>query len=281
MTSTPKWQDLRIRIAWNRCNRRVWPGGPLLDLSPEQRRKRRNVLLYFWSGQGTRSLPGREVAIKAGVCHWSRPGWSYACRQSPANPLGVNSIHFDFLDDAGRAVPPGELGLPPEELPVADPDLANRVTSHVAELAMHYRVGATVESAIMTGAEVMFRGLLLMLAGAASDQNKTAGGAKAMWPEVVSYIHEHLHAPPSQEQLARQWGYTRSHFSRLFKAQLGVPPHRYLLRAQIARAKELLRETDLPINGVAAMTGFSQSSRFSRCFRQITSVSPSEYREQA
>jgi len=280
MESLQKWQDLRIRIAWNRSSRRLWPAAPILDLSPEQRRKRRNVLLYFWTGEGKRRLSGHEAAVRSGICHWSRPGWSYSCRQSPTNPLGVSSIHFDFVDDAGRVVPPGELDLPPEELPVDDPQLVNRVTSHVAELAMHYRAGAAVHSVVMAGAEVMFRGLLLMLGGAASRQHGTVSGSKAMWPEVVRYIHEHLHAPPSQEQLARQWGYTRSHFARLFKAQLGTPPYRYLLKARIARAKELLRETDLPINGVAVMTGFSETSKFSRRFRQIAGVSPSEYRGQ-
>ena len=49
-------------------------------------------------------------------------------------------------------------------------------------------------------------------------------------------------------------------------------------RARLARAKELLRNTDLPISRVAAMIGYERSSSFSDFFRKHTGTSPRAYR---
>jgi AraC-like DNA-binding protein len=254
-----------------------------LSFNPEQRRKRRNVLLYFWSGEGWRRLPQGEVRVGAGSCHWSRPGWAYACRQMPDKPLGITAIHFDFVDADGCVVPSGDLDLPCEVLHVQDHGLVEQVTAHIAGLAMHYRAGATVHPESMDGAEQMLRGLLLTLSAEVSIPSRSGRQSPAdeMWLEVVRYIHENLHSPPTQQQLAERWGYTRSHFSRLFKSRLGVSPQQYVLRARIARAKELLRETNAPIRGIGEMTGFTETSQFSRRFRSMTGTTPAQYRRYA
>ncbi len=278
-----KWQDLDIRIAWNRCNRRIWKGMTELSFNPEQRRKRRNVLLYFWSGEGWRRLPQGEVRVGVGSCHWSRPWWAYKCRQISDKPLGVTAIHFDFIDADGCIVPSGDLVLPCEVLHVQDHGLVEKIAAHIAELAMHYRIGATVHPASMAGAEQMLRGLLLTLSAEVSIPSRPDRQSQAneMWLEVVRYIHENLHSPPTQQQLAKRWGYTRSHFSRLFKSRLGVSPQQYVLKARVARAKELLRETDAPISRVGEMTGFMEAVQFSRRFHSMTGTTPVQYRRHA
>jgi len=62
------------------------------------------VLLFWWAGGDIAKLPeGETVEIRPGACHWARPGWTYHCTQSPRNPLGVTSIHFDLWTGAGRS----------------------------------------------------------------------------------------------------------------------------------------------------------------------------------
>lgn len=51
-------------------------------------------------------------------------------------------------------------------------------------------------------------------------------------------------------------------------------------RMRIDQAMQLLAETDLPIGEVAEKTGFSNSRYFSTSFKQFTSLTPREYREQ-
>ena len=70
-----------------------------------------------------------------------------------------------------------------------------------------------------------------------------------------------------------------THFTRSFKEAFGLPPHRYLLTRRIEKAVTLLRETDLPITDIAFGTGWRSLGTFGRTFRDITGLSPGEWRE--
>jgi AraC-like DNA-binding protein len=78
--------------------------------------------------------------------------------------------------------------------------------------------------------------------------------------------------------LARIAHVSPSHFSRSFKATFGETPHRYLQRRRIERAMALLRDTATPVTDAALIVGFSSLGTFSRTFRDVVGVSPSEYR---
>jgi AraC-like DNA-binding protein len=78
--------------------------------------------------------------------------------------------------------------------------------------------------------------------------------------------------------LARIAHVSPSHFSRSFKATFGETPHRYLQRRRIERAMALLRDTATPVTDAALIVGFGSLGTFSRTFRDIVGVSPSEYR---
>lgn len=272
------WQNLRPRIAWNRCHRRRWPATRELAFTPEQRRKRRHVLLYVWAGEGWRRLPAGETPVATGACHWSRPGWSYACHQAPDSPLGITAIHFDLVDAQGRVVPPAATELPPEVLAVRQPRLADEITAHIAQLSMQCRAGVAVAPALLAAGETLLHGLLLTLDADSRTPDPPGRAGQTLWPEVARHLHEHLQAPPSLADLAEHWGYTRSHFSRLFTAHFGLPPHRYILNARIALAKELLRDSELPVAQVAELAGFAAPAELSRCFRRTTGMSPTRYR---
>ncbi|GHH65025.1 hypothetical protein GCM10017772_02470 [Promicromonospora soli] len=81
--------------------------------------------------------------------------------------------------------------------------------------------------------------------------------------------------------LARIAHVSPSHFSRSFRATFGETPHRYLQRRRIERAMALLRDTADPVTDVALMVGSNSLGTFSRTFRDIVGVSPSEYRRRA
>jgi|SRR5688572_19137940 len=64
------------------------------------------------------------------------------------------------------------------------------------------------------------------------------------------------------------------YLARAFKAAIGQSPHRYVLGRRIDRAKELLRNTDLPVIDVALAAGFSSQSHLSYWFQRYLGVSP-------
>lgn len=79
-------------------------------------------------------------------------------------------------------------------------------------------------------------------------------------------------------RLARVSSVSEAHFARSFKDAFGAPPHRYLLTRRIERATALLRDTDLPILEIALQTGWNSLGTFGRTFRDVTGVSPSDFR---
>lgn len=67
--------------------------------------------------------------------------------------------------------------------------------------------------------------------------------------------------------------------NRRFREATGVTPIRYLQDLRISKARELLRDTNLPVAEVAEMSGYRDQAYFARLFRQRTDMSPHEYRK--
>ena len=81
--------------------------------------------------------------------------------------------------------------------------------------------------------------------------------------------------------LARVALMSPTHFTRSFRATFGETPHRYLQRRRIERAMALLRDPGLTVTEVALRVGFESLGTFSRTFRAVVGVPPSEYRTRA
>lgn len=76
----------------------------------------------------------------------------------------------------------------------------------------------------------------------------------------------------------RNFALSPNNFSQQFKHQFGISPVKYLTSIRIERAKKLLVETQMPVNEVAAQSGFSDISSFQRNFKNSVSVTPTQYR---
>jgi AraC-like DNA-binding protein len=72
---------------------------------------------------------------------------------------------------------------------------------------------------------------------------------------------------------------SEAHFIRTFKATFGETPHRYLQRRRVERAMFLLRESERRVTDVCLDVGFGSLGTFSRTFRDILGVTPTEYRD--
>ncbi len=79
--------------------------------------------------------------------------------------------------------------------------------------------------------------------------------------------------------LARTVGMSEAHFIRTFKEVFAETPHRYLQRRRVERAMYLLRETERSVTDVCFDVGFNSLGTFSRTFKDITGVTPTEFRQ--
>src|SRR5262249_19610045 len=105
------------------------------------------------------------------------------------------------------------------------------------------------------------------------------GGLAARQERLVcDYIEMHLAADLSLADLAALAGLSPSYFARAFKRSLGLPPHQYVLRRRIERAKELLANPALSAGEIGSACGFLHISSFNEAFHRHTGVTPMQYR---
>jgi AraC family transcriptional regulator len=98
---------------------------------------------------------------------------------------------------------------------------------------------------------------------------------------VIDFIEDNLEGDLSLQAMAEEVDISPLYLARAFKAAVGQSPHQYVLARRIERAKELLRNTDLPVVDVALSSGFSSQSHLSHWFIRQVGVSPAVYRRQA
>jgi AraC family transcriptional regulator len=79
-----------------------------------------------------------------------------------------------------------------------------------------------------------------------------SGGMNGMrLRRVIEYIEEHLGEDISLGTLASIAGFSVHHFHEVFKAEMDMAPHHFLIERRVHRAKELLLGTDMPIAQIA------------------------------
>ena len=96
---------------------------------------------------------------------------------------------------------------------------------------------------------------------------------------VLECIEARLDTPLTLAELAQEAGVSVRHFSRAFSATTGMPPHQYILRQRVERARVLVSQ-GVPLAAVAQQVGFSDQSQLSRTFRRFTGRSPTAFRSQ-
>lgn len=96
---------------------------------------------------------------------------------------------------------------------------------------------------------------------------------------VKQYLDEHYAEKIRLDDLAEQFFISKYYLTRIFKEQFGVSINHYLLSARITKAKQLLRFTDEKVEVIGYTCGLGNPNYFSRTFRNVEGVTPSEYRE--
>jgi AraC-like DNA-binding protein len=108
------------------------------------------------------------------------------------------------------------------------------------------------------------------------------GWARALQDPAVLTALENIQQSPATPwtvaQLAAAGGVSRTAFARQFRTLIGEPPLAYLTRWRMTVAARLLRETDLPIESVAARVGYGSRFAFGRAFKRSMGSAPGAYR---
>ncbi len=103
---------------------------------------------------------------------------------------------------------------------------------------------------------------------------------KSIMTEAKRYIDENFsRADISVSSIAESIGISEVYFRKLFRAQYGISPSRYMISARLKNAKALMKYPFLSLEDCALQSGFSSLQYFCRLFKKETGSSPGQYKK--
>ena len=172
----------------------------------------------------------------------------------------------------------GDLGFDPRSLEVLprvqarDPQLEHLGWALEAALVG----GASLDPAFANGIGVAVAARLVRAHAAHRLARVRQALTRRQTQRVCDHIDANLSERLSVAELARVAGMSASHFKSLFKAAVGVPVHRYVVRRRVVRAVELIKSERRSLAAIAAETGFAHQSHLARAMRSVIGQTPRE-----
>lgn len=204
--------------------------------------------------------PGTLVLLPAGVAHHYRA--------NAEQPWSLYWVHFagsgadDFLAPLleGQAAAACQVGL--GLVPDFQALLALTREGFVLPPLLH---AANTLRALLTHAALL------------APRHQSRRGRFDVWA-VQAYMQAHLDEPLTLDQLADAFGFERFHFAKTYRRLTGRAPLTHFLHLKMERAARLLDGGELRVSEVARVLGYEDAHYFSRQFRKLMGVAPSEYR---
>ena len=144
--------------------------------------------------------------------------------------------------------------------------------------------GAVMTHRICTGLKELFSEFGRKGFSDANAQNTFGAMKQQEYIEAVlsacRYINVHYMENLSLEEVAAVSGFSKFHFTRIFKQYMNMTFYEYLNSKRVKHAEELLYDKKMSITDVAMNSGFSSLSAFNRTFKTVKACSPSDYRRQ-
>ncbi|MGB6778573.1 MAG: response regulator [Planococcus citreus] len=96
--------------------------------------------------------------------------------------------------------------------------------------------------------------------------------------KIKQFITEHSHEDISLEVLAKKVDLSPIYISKLFKEKLGINYIDFLTECRMGKAKKLLADPEISLKTIALEVGYHEPNYFSKVFKKMNELSPTEYR---
>ncbi|SDB24519.1 Helix-turn-helix domain-containing protein [Pseudobutyrivibrio sp. YE44] len=114
--------------------------------------------------------------------------------------------------------------------------------------------------------------------GLYSEEQELSYNARLILKDAMEYINEHYKEDISLQDVAGVIGYSDVYFCKIFKQHLGKSFIVFLNELRIDKAKQLLEKPAINIKDVCFDVGYRDANYFTRVFKRLTGMTPSEYR---
>lgn len=261
--AAPAWQGLLYTVV--RAGHVIGSDGPWFrrDSHPG------HEWIYCVRGQGRFIAGGVDHSIRPGDWVWVNGHHPHAYGPDPIDPWEVLWLRFDGPGIEGIWTRIQQAGGP------VFPGLANRPTRiWFSRLFRLLRNDAPSAAAI----HALIAAQLAAILGTRDNLSTHEPTLSPGMQRAVDRMRLHSHLPLRVAELARLAGLGESHFTRQFRRHFGTSPIDWLRGERLLRAQRRLVESADSMKEIARQCGWGDPFHFSKDFKRLTGITPTEYR---
>jgi AraC-like DNA-binding protein len=226
---------------------------------------------FVAGGQGQLTLKGDLCTISPGTVFSYGPGVSQVLTTDSKHPLVKYFVDFLGEDAADLLL---EAGLAPGT--VTQSSSPHEVASLFGDLVRNGLRNSAYSGRICGS---ILEQLALTIAESAVPFGSIGSVAFGTYQTCRKHLEQHFLDVHSLKELAAACHVDPAYLCRLFKRYDHVSPYRSLLRLKMAHAARLLQQPGTLVKEVADMMGFTDPYHFTRAFKSVFGVAPTQYAE--
>jgi AraC-like DNA-binding protein len=228
-----------------------------------------HLLIYCTEGKAFLNIQDEPHTVEAGDLLLLPAGADHRYTADPEDPWTIHWVHYtgplaeDFGSYMGfnNTTRIRRLGRQPRMLVDFNGLLSVRQTG--------FRARGLIHAA---------NRLRQLLAAVPINVNEASLEKKSGLDTIHNYMHEHLNARISLEQLAEIAGLSPAHFATRYRELTGTSPIRHFLHLKVEQACQYLDTTHLSFADISRQLGYDDAYYFSRLFKKVMGQSPRDYR---
>lgn len=238
-----------------------------------------DLFLFVYSGRGSAEVEEEMYPLTTGSI-LQIPRYSRALVTPSNGSLRYYCIHYQYhliewddhdyhmIDEEGKSLPFDPV------IQASDPLM------FLEEIQLMHRIWTQRGLGFKGKAKLAFMNLMLRLMDKQKSPNAGISTEQSIL-DCVEYIEEHYQEMLERDALAKKFSISSSYFSVLFKKHVGCSPVQYITKVRIEKAKELLKDSSVPVSAIAFEVGFNDPLYFTRVFSRQVGHTPKQYREGA
>ncbi|WP_378956248.1 AraC family transcriptional regulator [Pelosinus sp. sgz500959] len=232
-------------------------------------------LAFFTGGKGSIIIENKRYSIKEGMLFYICPNVQHSIEIDTKEPICIRSVHFSYaqvnFNDSKWAIR----------------DEVKMLPLHFAqELKDYYHIDDIFKKLVdswntkLPGYEfitkTLFQQLLIAIYQNIRKQKQNYSTSLKV-EKIIQYMHQNINNRVTLTELSDLVHLSSTYLSRSFKENTGYSIIEFFNKIKIDKAKELIAEGDKKVKEVAQALGFIDEFYFSRIFKRMEGISPSEY----
>lgn len=246
-------------------------------------------MIYADRGSFAVSAGGKETDISAGQFVLLRPMETSALRTVSGNSFAA--VTFSFKCDCQKlySVTDRAITCTPEEKGLLSVIIREARLSFCGTQGDESAVNLTRKSVqpfgseqiVKNAAEIFFIECLRNNEGKSLSASPLKNVTDRTAARVCGYLENHVTEPLCVNDICRIFTLSPTRLKKLFRSQVGSGVMEYFTACRIDCAKRLIREGEKSLSEIAEHLGFSSLPHFSKRFRIVTGMTPSQYARSA